>query len=269
MGDLASGQRYGVFIDDTGSPGMQSSETGPHPGRTSWVGVVIPPSQMPEVLEQLSAAVKELKMLIGASEFHCKDIFQGTGQFKGLDLQLRLNILSFLADTFNLYRFPIFVQTFDPVSLANIQQREPGLRDLKVGAFGFSKPNDTALFFLLFHIHRYLAEHRQSKDHLAAVFVDEGFVNANRALENPIWREAFVDGLICFVSSATVLPLQLADFAAYALNRQQILLGREKLSRLEQTLMEVLTKASFNFQNIPTVSVRIDQEGGWNFGAPQ
>jgi hypothetical protein len=65
------------------------------------------------------------------------------------------------------------------------------------------------------------------------------------------------------MSSTTVLPLQLADFAAYALNRQQILRGRKKLSALDRTLLGIFTRASLNFQNIPTVSVEIDEEGGW------
>jgi len=267
--DLASGRRYGVFIDDTGSPGAQASESGPHPERASWVGVVIPPSQMPEILEQMPGAVEGLKEFIGASEFHCKDIFQGKGQFKHVDLQRRLGILAFIAHIFSLYRFPIFVQTFDPVNLSDIHRREPGFENLKLGAFDFSKPKGAALFFLLIRIREFLLKKRQSPDHLARAFVDEGFIKGDRALFLPPWKDVLADGLLCSTSSAKIFPLQLADFAAYALNRQQILLGKPRLSPLDQALLRILTTASLNFQNIPTVRVKIDKEGGWELGPPQ
>ena len=266
MEGLGSGRRYGVFIDDTGSPGAQVTEAGPHPERASWVGVVIGPSEMPEILEQMPGAVRGLKLWVGASEFHCKDIFQGREEFKGVPLKLRLAILEFLAHIFSSYRFPIFVQTLDPLTLASVHQREPGFKEARWGPFDLSSAKDAALFLLLVRIREYLAEKRQSPDCLAGLFADEGFVKSGMALELPGWKDVFVDGLLCFVNSATVLPLQLADFAAYALNRYQILLGRSKLSPLDRTLLAIFAKASLNFQNIATVRLNIDQQGGWDWG---
>ena len=269
MEELAPGQFYGVFIDDTGSPGTQATVGGPHPERFSWVAVVIPPSQMPEIIEQMPGAVKGLKELVGASEFHCRDIVQGEKEFENVPLRLRLGILEFLAQIFSSYRFPIFVQTFDPKNLADIHRREPGFRELKLRPFDFSKPSHAALFFLLMRIRKYLVEKQQPSGWLARLFADQGsFVKGSKALRLPIWKDAFADGLLCFADSATVLPLQLADFAAYAMNRHQILLGRQNLSEMDQALLAILTKAAFNFQNIPIVSANA-KDGAWDFGPLQ
>jgi hypothetical protein len=188
MEELASGQVYGVFIDDTGSPGAQPTVTGPHPERASWVAVVINPSQMWEVLDQMPGAIRGLKESLGASEFHCQDIFQGTREFKNVDLNLRLGVLEFLAYIFRTYRFPIFVQTIDPVNLADIHRREPRFKNAKWGPFDFSKPKRAALFFLLIRVREYLVEKRQHPQQLARLFVDEGLMESRRALKLPIGK---------------------------------------------------------------------------------
>ncbi len=50
MRELADGTTFGIFIDDTGSPGLKSTPSFLHPSRKTWVAVVIPPTYMPEVL---------------------------------------------------------------------------------------------------------------------------------------------------------------------------------------------------------------------------
>jgi len=45
LNELASGSEYGVFIDDTGSPGLQSTPPNLHPERKSWIGIVVHPDQ--------------------------------------------------------------------------------------------------------------------------------------------------------------------------------------------------------------------------------
>ncbi|MEM3489059.1 MAG: DUF3800 domain-containing protein, partial [Nitrososphaerota archaeon] len=55
------------------------------------------------------------------------------------------------------------------------------------------------------------------------------------------WKSVFANGLICFARSPSIPPIQLADFAAFALNRTQLLLGKEKLSPLDKRLLEILS----------------------------
>jgi hypothetical protein len=69
----------------------------------------------------------------------------------------------------------------------------------------------------------------------------------------------FVDGLICFARSSSILPLQLADFAAFALNRTQLLIGKEKLSPLDKTLLKILSPIAWNYQNIEKRVIRSEE----------
>jgi len=96
----------------------------------------------------------------------------------------------------------------------------------------------------------------------ARVFVDEGFKKNGVAIRMPRLAGQFVDGLVCFARSDTILPIQLADFAAFALNRQQILLSKPKLSELDRELLAMLTPMAWNYQNIQQIQLplRFDDE---------
>src|SRR5262249_46662510 len=87
------------------------------------------------------------------------------------------------------------------------------------------KQEDLALFFLLLRIKWYL-EKEYAGGRQARVFVDEGFKKNGVAIRMPRFARQFADGLVCFARSDTILPIQLADFAAFALNRNQILLSK-------------------------------------------
>lgn len=246
LNDLASGSYYGVFVDDTGSPGLQSTPPNLHPERKSFVGVVVPPRQMPEVLSQFPEVIDELRRLTGAKEFHFTDIYNGKDDFQGIDLQVRLNIFRFMADIFSRYKFPIFVQTLDPCSLSDIHSRE--LFPNQIGPFDLNKHEDMALLFLLRRIKQYIEKDKYG--YTARVFIDEGYKRKGTAISIPAWKSVFADGLICFARSSSILQLQLADFAAFAMNRTQLIIGRERRSSLDKTLLEILSPVACNYQNI-------------------
>lgn len=81
----------------------------------------------------------------------------------------------------------------------------------------------------------------------ARVFVDEGYKKNGLALRLPFWESVFSDSLICFAKSSSVLPIQLADFAAFCLNRTQLLLGKPELNELDKELLRILTPVAWNY----------------------
>lgn len=100
---------YGIFIDDSGSPGLAIGTL--HPERKTWVSVIIPPFQINEVLDQIPQAIKGLEELVSAKEFHFSHIMNRQGKFKEVDLQVRLSLFRFMSYIFKEYKFPILVQT--------------------------------------------------------------------------------------------------------------------------------------------------------------
>jgi len=249
--EFAGGEHYGIFIDDTGSPGLQSLSPRLNPDRKSWVAVVIPPSQMPDVLLQLPEAIEELRRLTGATEFHFSEIYQGKREFKGIDLAVRLNLFKFMAFIFKTYMFPVFVQTFDPESLKLVRSRAPFPE--KVGPFDLSKVEDASLLFLLIWLKKYLV----GQDGTARVFVDEGYKKAGVAISTPVFDGVFTDSSVYFARSNSMTPIQLADFAAFALNREQLLLVKEELKDLDIQLLQIFEPIVKNFQNINTGNLRL------------
>lgn len=250
--ELLEGNLHGVFIDDTGSPGLSTTPNHLHVDRKSWVGVIVPPKYMNEVLKQFPEALSELKQTVGAAEFHFTDIYSGRGVFKNIDLSLRLALFEFMTHIFTVYKFPIFVQTLDPVTLNN--WRIEGNFPSNLGPFNFKKQEDTALFILLTRIKKYLI----SENGIAQVFVDEGYKKNGIAIQVPYWESVFNHGLICFAKSSSILPIQLADFAAFCLNKSQMILGKEEPSDLDRHFLEIISPLRLNFQNIETRMIDFD-----------
>lgn len=258
--ELARGDVYGIFIDDTGSAGIQGAPENFHPERKTWVAVVIPPSQIGEVMEQMPQALDELYNTLGAEEFSFTDIYSGTKQFKDVDIQLRLSLFEFMAQVFSGYNFPIIVQTFDPETLADIRSRSKGQIPDSIPPFDLTQCNDSALFFLLLRVKLYMQETTTFPNIKARVFIDEGFKRNGIAIRIPTFADVFADDQICFAQSSSIFPIQLADFAAFSLNRAQLIGGKKQRTSLDSQLLEILSFA-FNYINIEQRMGAADQQG--------
>src|SRR3981189_47987 len=90
LDELRSGLFHGVFIDDTGSPGLKTGTRLLHPERKSFVAVIVLSSDVGEVLNQMPGAIDELKAACGATEFHFADIYNRRTHFQPLDINVRL-----------------------------------------------------------------------------------------------------------------------------------------------------------------------------------
>lgn len=246
-----AGMVHGVFIDDTGSPGLRETPSNLNPNRKSWVAVIVPKYQIAEVWKQFAAVISELRLQTGATEFHFTDIYMGRGAFNGIELSKRIGIFRFMAHIFGTYKFPVFVQTLDPDILNDIRGRMSFPNHL--GPFNFSKHQDVALFFLLIRVKWYLESNYTGTEKIARVFIDEGFQKNGAAIVIPPLSEVFADGMLCFGCSKSIFPIQLADFAAYCLNRTQLLLGRTSLSELDKQLLQIIQPLMWNYQNIPQI----------------
>jgi len=80
------------------------------------------------------------------------------------------------------------------------------------------------VFFLRLRVKKYLEAYPAGGQ--ARVLVDEGF-KTERQSGYPRFERQFANGLVCFARSDAILPIQLADFAAFAPNRHQIVIPLE------------------------------------------
>jgi hypothetical protein len=182
--------------------------------------------------------------------FH--DIWAGKGEYKKLSLQARLGIFEFMAHIFATYSFPVVVQTFDPDNATGIQKGADW--PTSFGPLRFDKHDDLALIFLLMRVRQHLAA-IPGGSASACVVVDEGRLDSGRSIVLPGLAPRFVAGAVLFASSRIVHPIQLADFAAYTLNRWQLLRVKAKLSDLDKTLLRILSPVVQCFVNVDAIVI--------------
>lgn len=243
----------GIFIDDTGSPGQKTQSNHLHPDRKTWVAVLLSPGNFKIVTDQMPGAIEEMKHQFGVREFHFNDILQGRKEFKEVDLSQRLSVFSFMSYIFSMYRFPIVCQTFNPAYIKEYQQFSE-LKEVLPG-FDLSNHSHAAFWFIIIRIKKYLKNKQYGLTEKAVVFVDEGLKKAGRIYEVPSLSEHFVGGKIHFESSEIIFPIQLADYAAFCLNKTQMIISKAEKTDLDITLMKIFESADFNFLNIPKIQV--------------
>lgn len=174
-----------------------------------------------------------------------------------------MGVAAFMAEIFDQYRFPIFVQTFDPDSWKEHKARIPNTLPKKVGDFNTDKHDEMALLFLLIQIKKYIESERSNDSIRAEVFVDGGLIRqGGSSITVEGWNATFYDGQVHFCDSKEVFPIQLADFAAFSLNKQQLIVGRqdtETFSEFNMHLLEIISSISMNYQNIDREIVSVEQ----------
>lgn len=253
--ELASGKYIGVFIDDTGSPGLTETPPYLHPDRSTWVAVVIQPDRLPDLMAKYSSLfLSGLNLFYGATEFHSTDVFSANGPFKGVDLKTRLDLLSVMAGIVKRYDAQILTENLDPDAVDAIRAKVSSLPS-KLGPFDLRTPKGMALVSLLNRVSEYVVKTRQTVDTRAYVIVDAGILRHGMAITSP-WPSVFARDKVYFADSRSICLLQLADFAAFGLNRVHLSLGRTEIKPADAALLEMLSTISSNYRDL----VRLDAE---------
>ena len=252
LADTLEGRYTGVFIDDTGLPGLDTGTEFVTSGRKTWVAVVVPPRIMPIISSSLTSALENLRVRTGAEEFHFADIYSGRKQFKGIELNYRLACFDYFSSLFAKHDLPIFVQSFEPSHLARMHAACEIPK--KIGWMDMQKTEDAAFFFLMKHIQDHLVAKARKYGVPARVFVDEGRARQGVCMRWP-FEEIFADGLICFMNSSLCFPLQLADFAAFALTRNQWIMTKPIKTEIDMLFVALLSRLGGKFRNVTSFPV--------------
>ena len=252
LADTIAGKYTGVFIDDSGLPGLYTGTGFITSDRKTWVAVIVPPNLMPEIYSGLTHSLSSLHEQTGAVEFHFADIYAGRKEFKGVDLNYRLACFDLFAKIFAKHKLPIFVQSFEPSDLARLRE-DVDLPD-KFGILDLHKADDAAFFFLMKQVHDHLVASSSDYGVPARVFVDEGRLKEWMCMRWP-FEDIFADGLVCFMSSARCIPVQLADFAAFALTRNQWIMVKSEKKDIDFLLVAILSRLGSNFRNISKIPI--------------
>lgn len=157
-------------------------------------------------------------------------------------------IFQLFADILCVHELPIYVQTFDPDTHAAATAGWPQLSKI-AGCFNLQSHEDAALWFLLVRVRDHVLAERRTADQRAMVFVDEGLKKAGSCVEVDALADTFLDGHLLFASSSSIALLQLADYAAFSLNRTQISIRRDKRSEFDIALLRILQPLAAHYRN--------------------
>lgn len=250
-----------VVVDETGNPGQSTGSKYLHPNRKSWAAVVLSPDKFAIAARELPLAIETLREICGGDEFHMTDIYRGHKSFKGVSIEKRLGAIAFLAHIFAEYRYPILFQSLDPIGAIALSNP---IFHRKLGSLDLRKHDELALWMLLVRIRDYISGDDDLAHTSAHVVLDESgkwkdsrAVDISETLSDP---RAFAGQKIYSRNSKGFPLIQLADFAAFTVNRQQWLmtLPRERITDFDLEFLRIVSGANMNLINIKQVRMSLD-----------
>lgn len=225
MDELFEGRRSVIVMDDTGRPASRAL------GAEERVGVAIDAPVVPEVCQQLQWLLTDLESSTagGVLDFHMSRFFS----YKCLTHQDRLRYMRALVGLFVRFDLPIVDAELTPQQAA-VRERDFG-REAS-GPEGLWLPKDlwlpVALHAELEVLHT--AVHACPEDRPVTAWVASGpgrkhrgvfryelrrkGTDGRRKVHNPFPERLDPQGVVCWVAE-DFPPLQLADFAAWSVNR--------------------------------------------------
>lgn len=223
-----------VFIDDTGSQGQRQNLAHMPDDRFSWVAVVVPPLQGANIFHQMNNCIQYIEEEFGADELHFAEIMSGKKAWKRVSLDQRLGVFQAFSQILTQEGFPLFNQTLwhGNDAIAQLASEFPRFDGKSV-----DDPKFCSLLLLLLKVRMFLRKKGWSNAH---VVVDEGVQKAGSLMKLDGLAPLFHEGEVYFASSNTIQPLQLADFAAYSLNRSQVLTAKKDLKWADIMFLETV-----------------------------
>jgi hypothetical protein len=252
--------RRGIYIDDAGTPGVESKSEFLPEDRRSFCAVIVPEAVVNDLSIALDIFYRGIQQDFGVRELHFTDIYSGRGPWKGVDVVRRKEIFDLMLMIMEKFCLPVIYQT----SSESFETSQISAYKTKDGVWwNFSNTAHQALLWLCFVTSCEIREYRDEPDsspdfqHPFEATIDEGLMKAGSEVELPNWGDIFLNKKLRFASSDACPGIQLADFAAFCIARAQWLAGRQDpgslLNSADRHILEISGK--LNLWNLPTVNI--------------
>jgi hypothetical protein len=245
-----------VLLDDTGSPGQTAGSTYLDPARYTWIAVVADKTHTSTIYQRLPAFLANLKSVTGLDELHCSDLYNGK-RCKEIALDVRLSFFEELVSMFCDSGVSIRVQSVSPYTLADFSRRGIDLTK-PAGSFRLNEPKWLALFLLLIQVKELIKTSPMVYGRGAYFYADEGLRQPGRGIRTELLDGVSPDSTLYFCSSKSFPPIQLADFAAFGLNRTQWLLTKRELTDLDKTVLRIFQPLAARTANLKLEEIDLD-----------
>jgi hypothetical protein len=242
---IMSGDFYSIYIDDSGSGRREEA--------VRLVAVVFAPEFAPLVPVTMARLLAALSVSTGAREFHFTDVFQGKGEFSGVSIQQRLDIFRTFAEAVAALQPSIFVQSIDDATLKAVLSTV-NMPSLPVPLTP-QTPQGFAMIGLLIRASEHIRRTRSGAQ-LAVALCDHGILKSGTGVHLPFWPDVIYKNTIYFIDSTIEVGIQIADFAAFLLNRHQQILQRGTPTDFEKSFLNATVSVLTFFRNVEAQTVR-------------
>lgn len=248
----------GVYIDDSGTPGVKSPSAFLHLKRKSWAAVIVPEGRAKDVHMAMRIFLEGIKKDYNADELHFTDIYGGRETFQGISIEDRYQLIELTVSIFKSFQIPVFYQTLSPEFMRELKARGfPAVG--RVGFLDLANHEHLALLSLLIQVKNFILANRKYIPREIPVFVDEGMKKSGTTLTIPSYRGVYEGGEIRYAKSHENPFLQLADFAAFAIGRTQWLLGQGKLKDRDRRFLQIVSPLHECIMNLPKFHINLDK----------
>jgi hypothetical protein len=226
-----------IVIDDSGSPGSTNETRFLKDNRKTLVGVFI----HAEIRFKIEKLIKDVVIILdrefGITELHFTDLVNKRNQFSPLEYDEVVSLIQMLSSAFTHFTLPFFVQTVHKDTL-----KENRIKDkFTLDNFNMEKNEDAALMILLIRLKSYLA--KEYPNQTVEFVMDEGR-RKNGVYETfKILKNVSVDDEIVYKSSRDFIPLQVADFFAYSVNRMQMTAVKPVKTEYDKLILDAISIA--------------------------
>lgn len=195
----------------------------------------------------------------GVEELHFTEIFSGKGLWKEVAVDERARIIEVMSRLIWTFDLPIVHQSVSEFTRAD---HPITARPFRSGEWDTADLSHFGLLLLCSEVSKHLRELRSlGPDNSKlpfALYADEGILPAGRDRALPNWADVIEGPHIRFRNSADIAGLQLADFAAFIINRSQWIAATRKpgqpITLAEQVILNAsanLNVLNFTLQSIP------------------
>lgn len=251
----------GIYVDDSGNPGVDSGSLHLSGTRKSWTAVIVPPRAAKDCSFMMDTFLQGIAVEFGANELHFTDVFSGRGVWKKVKIEDRIKIFRLMSS---------FLSKKVPLPIVHVTTSQETLNDHPEFFEKYrAKPNQfwnlsvphLGFLRMCLEVVDYVREMREGgcpdfKNPLP-LFADEGLAVAGASIPLPNWDDVIAGPSVNFATSQEVPGIQIADFAAFTISRTQWIAAQKQLgtpvSRSDEEFLSY--GAELNIVNLPKVVV--------------
>ncbi len=253
-----------IYLDDSGNPGTKSGSDFLPWSRKAWTAVIVPSTIAAEIQEGMEIFLDGVRGEFGVDELHFTEIFRGKGLWRTVPGGERAKIIYMMSQLMDRFGLPVVQQSVSEFTRAD----HPATgRPFRTGEWNTANLSHFGLLMLCSQVSKSVRDLRarspQDFDIPLPLFADEGILPAGRDRALPNWADVIEGPKVRFRNSADIPGLQLADFAAFVINRTQWIAATKEAGRSISPDEQLILRASaaLNVLNLTPQSIPIEEFG--------